>query len=152
MLSGVAAQWMSADAWVFAAIDGSGPEDGSSLRQVVARADAINHAILTEAEFVRAVGRLVAAGLVGADSTVDRYWQTESGRTLYAARMKGRGLFGWTDALPPALYRLGPPRDVEWSLPVGAFERAVNDYLGHAGQSRPPRPRPPRPPRSPRPR
>jgi hypothetical protein len=75
---------------------------------VVARADGINHAILLEAEFVRAVGRLVAAGLVGADSTNDRYWHTESGRTLYAARMKRRGLFGWTDALPPALHRLGP--------------------------------------------
>jgi len=35
------------------------------------------------------------------------------------------GQFGWIDALPPALRRLGPPRPAEWSLPPSADEQAL---------------------------
>jgi hypothetical protein len=106
----VAAQWMMSDAWVFSSIDGTGPDDGYTLAQVIAKADGINHAILTEAEFTQAVARLVAAGLIGAQAEADRYWHTEAGRVLYRQRMKRRGLFGWIDAIPPVLRRRGEPR------------------------------------------
>lgn len=105
----MAPDWTTADAWVFAAIAGAGPDDGRPLSRVIATADGINHAILTEAEFVRAVARLTAAGLVGADPAADRYWRTEAGRSLYATRMRRRGLFGWIEAIPPALRRVGAP-------------------------------------------
>ncbi|RJL35824.1 hypothetical protein [Bailinhaonella thermotolerans] len=125
-------QWDVSDAWVFAAITGTGPEDGCSLTQIIATADGVNHAILTEREFTRAVPRLIAAGLVGADPGVGRYWHTEAGRALYRRRMRRRGAFGWIDALPPALRALGEPRDGPWPLPPGAFDRATREYLRDA--------------------
>jgi hypothetical protein len=123
---------MMSDAWVFSSIDGTGPDDGCSLAQVIAKADAVNHAILTEEEFIQAVGRLVAAGLIGAQAEVDRYWRTDAGGVLYRQRMKGRGLFGWIDEIPPALRRLGEPQDKAWSLPPGAFELAIEKYRREA--------------------
>ncbi|WP_460666589.1 hypothetical protein [Kribbella swartbergensis] len=139
----MAAPWVMSDAWVFCSIEGTGPEDGYALAQVVAKADLINHAMLTEAEFTRAVGRLVAAGLIGADGETDRYWHTEAGRMLYRQRMTGRGLFGWMEAIAPALRRLAEPEDQAWSLPDGAFDRASKEYLreAHALASRHPKER-----------
>jgi hypothetical protein len=128
------ATWSWSDAWVFSSIEGTGPDDGFRLSEIIGKADGINHAILAEAEFTRAVPRLVAAGLIGADAEADRYWLTESGRALYRQRMKRRGLFGWMDAIPPALDRLGTPQDSVWSLPAGAFDQAVRDYLRRAKQ------------------
>jgi len=120
------------DAWVFSSIAGTGPDDGYTLAEIIAHADVINHAIVTEAEFIRAVPRLVAAGLIGAQPEVDRYWRTEKGQALYRQRMKRRGLFGWIDAIPPALHKLGQPQDAAWSVPAGTFERATKDYIHRA--------------------
>jgi hypothetical protein len=128
----VAAQWTLSDAWVFSAIEGTGPDNGYTLAQIIAKADGINHAILTEAEFTQAVPRLVAAGLVGAHAETDRYWHTEAGRALYRQRMKRHGLFGWIDAIPPALRRLGEPQDTAWSLPTAVFDRATQEWLQRA--------------------
>lgn len=128
------AQWEMSDAWVFAAIEGSGIEDGYTLTQVIAKGDGINHAILTEAEFTRAIPRLIHAGLVGADLAADRYWHTEAGHDLYVRRMKRRGLFGWIKAMPPALRRLGPPQDGEWVLPPGSFDLAASEWKQRAAE------------------
>lgn len=122
------ATWSHSDAWVFSSIEGTGPDDGYRLSEIIEKADGINHAIVTEAEFTRAVPRLRAAGLIGADVEADRYWLTAAGRALYRQRMKRRGLFGWIEAVPPALGRLGEPQDAAWSLPAGAFDQAVRDY------------------------
>lgn len=127
--SRVAAQWSMSDAWVFSSIEGTSSDDGYTLAQIIAKADGINHAILTENEFVRAVPRLVAAGLVGALADADRYWHTETGQALRGRWVKRGGLFGWMDVIPPALRRLGEPQDAAWSLPAGAFERAVQAHL-----------------------
>lgn len=131
--------WTISDAWVFACIEGTGPHDGYTLTQILVKAEGINHAALTEAEFTRAVPRLVAAGLIGADANADRYWHTDAGRMLYRQRMKRHGLFGWIDAIPPALRRLGEPQGFLWSLPPGAFDRAIrqaNDMFKKLGTSR----------------
>jgi hypothetical protein len=128
------ATWSGSDAWVFSSIRGTGPDDGYTLSEIIETADCINHAILTEAEFTRAVPRLLAAGLIGADAQADRYWLTEAGRGLYRQRMKRRGLFAWMDAIPAALGRLGEPQDTAWSLPAGAFDQAVREYLKRANQ------------------
>jgi hypothetical protein len=48
--------------------------------------------------------------------------------------MKRRGLFGWIEAIPPALSRLGPPKDGEWTLAPGVFERAVRDWHDRADE------------------
>jgi hypothetical protein len=118
------ARWEFSDAWVFAAVTSV----GASLTEVIATGDAINHAILSEAEFTRAVPRLLAAGLIGADQATDRYWYTPTGSAFYRRHMKGRGLFGWIDAIPPALRRLGPPVDGEWELDPGEFDRAARAW------------------------
>ena len=81
-------------------------DDGYRLVDVVAKANGINHALLSEAEFTRAVPRLVAAGLVGADA-VPTATGTDAGHALYQRRMRRHGLFGWMDAIPPALRGLG---------------------------------------------
>jgi hypothetical protein len=128
------AGWQLSDAWVFAAIEGRSVEDGYSLTQIIAKADGINHAILEEDEFTRAIPRLVNAGLVGADLDADRYWHTDAGHDLYARRMKRHGLFGWTEALPPALRRLGPPQDGTWVLPHGTFQAAVDEWHRRADE------------------
>ena len=125
--------WTSSDAWVLASIEGGGPRDGYTLAQVIAKADAINHAVPAETELVRAVARLVAAGLVGADAAADRYWLTEAGAAL-RRRSTGRGLFGWMEALPPTLARLGVPAEGDWSLPPAAFDRALRAYRRRAGR------------------
>jgi len=130
----MAAQWTISDAWVFSSIEGTSVDDGYTLTQVIAKADGINHAGLTETEFTRAVPRLVSAGLIGADAAADRYWHTEAGDALYRQRMKRHGLFGWTDAIPPALRRLGEPRDSDWSLPAGAFDRATRQWHQRAAR------------------
>jgi hypothetical protein len=104
------ATWSGSDAWVFSSIGGTGPDDGFRLSEIIEKADCINHAILTEAEFTGAVPRLLAASLIGADAQADRYWLTEAGWALCRQRMKRRGLFGWIDAIPPALNRLGEPQ------------------------------------------
>lgn len=121
-------QWQISDAWVFAAIEGTGVEDGYTLTQVVAKGDGINHAILAEEEFCRAVPRLAAAGLIGADLGADRYWHTERGSELYERCMRRRGLFGWIDTIPPALRRLGSPVDGPWNLAAGTFDNAVREW------------------------
>lgn len=128
------ATWTWSDAWVFSSIAITGRDDGSRVSEIIMTADGINHAILTEAEFIHAVPRLVAAGLIRADADADRYWLTDSGRALYRQRMKRRGLFGWMDAMPPALDRLGEPEANAWSLPAGAFDQAARDHLKLAEQ------------------
>ncbi|MFB9236400.1 hypothetical protein ACFFWC_12705 [Plantactinospora siamensis] len=130
----MAGDWTTSDAWVFASIEGTGPEDAYSLTQIVVKAEGINHSLLREDEFNRAIARLVSAGLVGADPHGDRYWHTEAGRALYRRRMRRRGLFGWMDTLPPALRRLGAPQDGPWSLPPGAFEDAVEQLRQKAAE------------------
>jgi hypothetical protein len=130
----MAGQWTISDAWVFSSIEGTGPDDGYTLTQIIAKADGINHALLTEAEFTQAVPRLVAAGLIGAQPEADRYWHTEAGRTLYRQRMKRHGQFGWIDAIPPALRRLGEPQDADWSLPAGVFDDATQEWHQEAAK------------------
>jgi hypothetical protein len=95
----------------------------------------INHAILTEAEFTQAVPRLLSAGPIGARPEADRYWHTEAGRALYRQRMKRCGLFGWIEAIPPALRWLGELQDTAWSLLAGVFDHAVQEW--HQGQRDP---------------
>ena len=64
--------WLTSDAWVFAAIANDQPARTHTLVELIAIADGINHAVPTESEFTKAVGRLLSAGLIGADSAADQ--------------------------------------------------------------------------------
>jgi hypothetical protein len=127
----VAAEWTISDAWIFSAIAGGNAADGDGLSELIMRADLISHAIPTEAEFVRAMGRLHAAGLVDLNTGGDRFWLSAAGQLL-RQRLSRRGLFGWTDVILPGLRKLEPPKEGDWALPGGAFDRAVNEYLARA--------------------
>lgn len=119
--------WTSADAWVFAAISSERPGEARSLADVIKGADALNQAVLLEEEFTQAVGRLIAAGLVGADPVADRYWMAEAGLPL-RRRWRG-GRFDWMNTIPAGLERLGAPADGAFGLPDGVFRAAVDAYL-----------------------
>ncbi len=119
--------WLMSDAWVFAAIANDRPARAHTLAEIIAIADGINHAVLTELELTTAVGRLLSAGLIEADAAADRYRPTQAGSAI--RRRWRHGAFGWIDAIPPQLERLGAPRDTGWSLPPGTFDAAVRQYL-----------------------
>lgn len=119
--------WVAGDAWVLAALINDTPPRPHTLVEVIAIADGINHSVLTEAEFTNAIGRLAAAGLAEADAGADRYQPTDAGAAL---RKRWRhGAFGWIEAIPPQLGKIGVPQDAVWCLPSGIFDRAVQEYL-----------------------
>lgn len=123
-------QWGMPDAWLLAAIaiarlDPAG--DGATLAEVLSAAEGINHAAPTRGETELAIRRLLGAGLIVVDDTADHFWLTEAGQQV--RRRWRHGLFGWIDALPPALRRHGPPQPAEWSLPPGAYEQAYEQAM-----------------------
>ncbi|MEV6924070.1 hypothetical protein AB0M46_06090 [Dactylosporangium sp. NPDC051485] len=107
--------------WMLRSIGGEDPARGSSLRQVIAVADYLNHAIPREDEFVAAVSRLAEAGLVEFDVAADRYWRTAAGQSSAAHR----GSFTAGLAALPEL----PSASPSLALPAGVFSSAVAGYL-----------------------
>ncbi|WP_238013709.1 hypothetical protein KZZ52_54895 [Dactylosporangium sp. AC04546] len=107
--------------WILRSIGGVDSAGGSPLRGVIAAADYLNHAIPREDEFVAAVSRLAAAGLVEFDVAADRYWLTAAGRSSAAHR--GTFIAGLA-ALPEP-----PPASPPPVLPAGVFSSAVSRYL-----------------------
>ena len=116
--------WTHADAWVLASLAGTSADNCCALSEVVARADALNHAVLTEREFTTALARLAAAGLAVAGP--DGYALTPAGAALYEDRA-GKG--GWAESLPVGLRGHGePPAAEPLELPPGEFDKAVAAY------------------------
>lgn len=124
----MAREWTSQDAWVFAALGGTSAESTSSLSGVIARADAIEHAVLEKAEFVASAARLIAAELVGTDGTA--YWHTDAGREIYLKRGHRQ------EALLKGLRKWGePPLTAPLKLRKGEFRKAADGYLAEAHQA-----------------
>jgi hypothetical protein len=122
-----ATAWTDTDAWVLMALGGTSEDDPSPLSEIIARADAIEHAVLEKTEFTTSAGRLAAAGLIAGGG--GSYWLTVAGQGLYAERTRRSG---WRDNLLRGLRRLGDPRDAPLPLEPGEFDGAVDDYLGQA--------------------
>ena len=118
--------WTSSDAWIFAAIAGGADSSirESTLSDVIGSTEVINHAVPTEDEFVQAIARLTAVGVVGVNEDGSHYWSTAAG--LQLRRRWRHGLFSW-DVILPGLRKLGSPPDTHWSLPEGAFARALEE-------------------------
>jgi hypothetical protein len=72
-------RFKNADAWTFLSL--SNIETGTSLEDLIAKADWINHAIPTEEEVEGAITRLSKAGLVQFRSA--KLFLTDSGKELY---------------------------------------------------------------------
>jgi hypothetical protein len=128
----MARTWTMTDAWVFAAISHDQPPAAHRLTEIIAIADGVNHDVVTEDEFTKSVGRLIAAGVIDADAQRDRYWPTYAGTDL---RKRWKHVaFGWITVIPTQLDRFGEPQDVAWSLPAGVFRSAVDEYLARAAK------------------
>ena len=67
------------DAWIFLSINTT--EDGTSLEDLIAKADYINHAIPSKDEIEGAVTRLSTAGLVRFENS--KFILTDSGKEVY---------------------------------------------------------------------
>jgi len=112
----------------------SGPTDGrQSLRDVIAAADYIDHAIPTDLEVMIAVGRLSAAGLLAVDG--DELGLTPKGQELLDPK-RGGSVYEARDRLRVDLAQLPVPSAASGrQLPAGAYERALADY--HESWARP---------------
>ena len=87
--------FQSSDHWIFLSIALQAKVDGASLRDVIAAADYINHAIPTIEEIEGAVNRLTAARLIWIRN--NRFGLTDSGKVLVrsVARRKRHILDQW---------------------------------------------------------
>jgi len=119
-------QWDFSDAWVFAAIRtaSTGSGNSASLAEMVAAADAINHAILLDSEVQNAVQCLLGAGLICIDGR-RRFRLTGSGEDI-GARHRG-GLIGQVSVVLSALQRV-ERRSVSWSLQPDEMNAAIAEY------------------------
>lgn len=112
--------WAWADAWILAAI---GPATRSDdLRDLVAQADFLDDAVPTAEELGRALGRLLASGLV---VEVDGRWvPTDAGRAV--SQWPARGL----PSIGAALERLADVPLVEGALDrAGDVQDAIRRYV-----------------------
>ena len=75
------------DAWIFLSLNNM--EEGTSLEDLIAKADGINHAIPTENEVEGALNRLSKADLVHFINA--KFFLTDSGKELYEYIYKQKG-------------------------------------------------------------
>lgn len=126
--------WELSDAWILAAI-GAATRHGD-LRDLLAAADHLNHAVPTEAEVRQGVGRLLASGLVA--DVGDRWVPTPRGRALASGVVAGG--FERVTALLDAMASV-PLVEGAWEVPPGALERAYHRYTHPLTWMLPTRPR-----------
>lgn len=100
-----------------------GGRRGCSLSQLIATADAINHAIPTRDELASSIGALVGAGLV--EVVGGKFRITHAGKRM-KKHWKG-GMFNWSKTLLPHLEEL--PRSSEaWQISDDDVARAYEEY------------------------
>ena len=131
----------STDTWVMLALLFNQAENGSTLRELIATADYLNHAILTYEELAGSLARLIQAGYVAKQA--DRYSATPVIRSYYAQTTRPRRAINkdWqgverflqTTEVTKATPRRAPSRVVSRA----AYERAVRAYLS-SSRSLPP--------------
>jgi hypothetical protein len=80
-------RFQSSDAWIFISLNPS--ETGTTLESLIATADWINHAILTQAEIEGAVNRLTQAGLLHVEA--DKFLLTERGHEIHRSVLEKKG-------------------------------------------------------------
>lgn len=123
----MASGWTWSDAWFFEAVAWAEPADGGAdLSQVVAAADAINHAVLGRDEIEGAIHRLTGAGLLMV--LARRLTLTARGHALRRPAMS-RGVFDRMTWLELQLRRMplaqGAP---EWAVAEDEWRLACDTY------------------------
>jgi len=121
-------RFQSSDAWIFLSLGND--EAGSTLRDIIATADWINHAIPTKQEIEGAINRLSVAGLVKVED--DKFMLTSEGKTIYE-KMVGqhRQLLKIWPKLEKYLNTTDFPtlRVKTFKLKRGQLERVYKNYI-----------------------
>jgi hypothetical protein len=117
------AAWTFSDAWVFTAVAVAGG-DGCDLAELIAAADACNHAVLTTEELAQGVGRLTASALVAHDGP--RFRLTAEGQEL-AARREGN-MFSQVESVQRLLAE-APLTEGRWKMTSDDVDAAYSTYL-----------------------
>ncbi|HTP07646.1 MAG TPA: hypothetical protein VMP08_05305, partial [Anaerolineae bacterium] len=121
------------DTWVMLALLFNRTENGSTLRDLIATADYINHAILTYEELASSLSRLMQAGYVVKQA--DRYCATSVIRSYYVQTTRSRRAIGkdWQDVehflQTTPMTELAPRRAPSRVVSRASYERAVRAYL-----------------------
>lgn len=123
----------STDTWVMLSLLFNRAKEGATLRDLIATADYINHAIPTYEELVHSLARLIQAGY--AAKQADRYCAAPAIRSQYANTDRSRRSISesWEDVerflqtteVTEVASRRAPSRIVSRT----AYERAVHTYL-----------------------
>ena len=103
------------------------------LSDLVAAADGINHALVTEDELRGGLNRLLHAGLVSEHGSA--FDLTDSGEAMFA-RVRSRSLRTGFDRLERELDRLSDPARPTWRPSTALIDGAIADYLAMADEWR----------------
>jgi hypothetical protein len=124
-------EWTSSDAWALeAVILARGLVHGGRVKSIIAAGDACNHAIFEYNELDRALGKLIAAGLV--ISRRGRFAPTDAALEIWNRAVPRRmGIIEAISALENALQALPIEGEVDEEpvLSEADFETAVRAYV-----------------------
>ena len=103
------------------------------LSDLVAAADGVNHALVTEDELRGGLTRLLYAGLVSEHASA--FDLTDAGEAMFA-KVRGRSLWTEFQRLERELDRLADPGNPTWTPSTEAIRGAIADYLAMAEEWR----------------
>ncbi len=122
-------RFSNSDPWILLSAAACNFRGACTLRQLIAAADHVNHAIPGRNEIEGGVNRLAAAGLLSVSSGFFRL-TPRSRRLLLAMEARDRKLLRQWRMLGEKLPSLSPPADRprRWRLDPGRYRKAVAAY------------------------
>lgn len=119
------------DAWMFLGVAfGRGPNGRASLKDIVAAADWVNHAIPLEEELTGGLNRLIAGGYVR--SSRGSFALTHAGEALHQRVKKRAGIWTQFDRLAMAFDSLDSPPKPVWRPTPETVRAGIDGWLGEA--------------------
>ena len=112
--------------WLLLALEGPGRRRDPSLVDVISKADAVNHDVMSYDAFVRGVGLLLAANLVHPPEGLRL---TRNGRALLKSSGRGSWHARWP-VIEERLESLSVDAEVRTGVTAEAFDDALRQYLG----------------------
>jgi len=113
-----------------AVVFGRGPNDGAKLKDIVAAADWVNHAIPLEEELTGGLNRLIVGGYVR--SSRGTFALTHAGEALYLKVKKRAGIWTQFDRLATAFESLESPPSPVWKPTPDTVRAGIDGWLSEA--------------------